>query len=76
MEVLNVLLLMAYLIVAAVMVWIVLVQEPKTTGGDLMGGGTTDLFAARGVTGGMYRLTVWLGIIFAALALLIGMVPR
>lgn len=75
MEVMNVLLLMAYLIVAAVMVWIVLVQEPKTTGGDLMGGGT-DLFAARGVTGGMYRLTVWLGIIFAALALLIGMVPR
>ncbi|AEB12299.1 preprotein translocase subunit SecG [Marinithermus hydrothermalis] len=75
MDILYVLLILVYLGIAIGLVALVLAQEPKTGGGDLLGG-QTDLFAARGVTGGMYRLTVWMGAAFAVLALLIGLLPR
>ncbi|WP_457636487.1 preprotein translocase subunit SecG [Oceanithermus sp.] len=65
-----------YLLVAAALVWVVLLQEPKQGGGDLLGGGATDLFAARGVTGGMYRITIWLGVAFAALSIIIDKIAR
>ncbi len=71
MSVLQVLLLLVYLVVAAGLIWVVILQEPKTGGGDLFGG-ATDLFAARGITGGLYRITIYLGIAFLVLALLIG----
>ena len=71
MSVWQILLLLLYLLVAAGLIWAVILQEPKTGGGDLLGG-ATDLFAARGVTGGLYRLTIYLGIAFLFLALLIG----
>jgi preprotein translocase subunit SecG len=64
-----ILLLLAYLAVAVLLVWVVLRQEPKTSQGMF---GTGDLFSTRGVTGGLYRVTIWLGILFGALALVIG----
>ncbi len=72
MGILQMLLLLVYLLVAAGLIWVVILQEPKTGGGDLFGGGATDLFAARGLTGGLYRVTIYLGIAFLFLALLIG----
>ncbi len=72
MGILQILLLLVYLLVAAGLIWVVILQEPKTGGGDLFGGGATDLFAARGLTGGLYRVTIYLGIAFLFLALLIG----
>ncbi|HFB39176.1 MAG TPA: preprotein translocase subunit SecG [Oceanithermus sp.] len=72
MGILQVLLLLVYLLVAAGLIWVVILQEPKTGGGDLFGGGATDLFAARGLTGGLYRVTIYLGFAFLFLALLIG----
>ncbi|GAA6746325.1 MULTISPECIES: preprotein translocase subunit SecG [Thermus] len=75
MDFLYTLVILLYLGVAGLLVYLVLVQEPKQGAGDLMGA-STDLFSARGVTGGLYRLTVVLGVVFAALALLIGLWPR
>jgi preprotein translocase subunit SecG len=75
MDFLYTLVILLYLGVAGLLVYLVLVQEPKQGAGDLLGG-SADLFSARGVTGGLYRLTVILGVVFAALALLIGLWPR
>lgn len=69
------LVILLYLGVAGLLVYLVLAQEPRQAAGDLMGG-TGDLFSARGFTGGLYRLTLILGVAFAALALLIGLWPR
>ncbi|MFX4354907.1 preprotein translocase subunit SecG [Acinetobacter baumannii] len=75
MDFLYTLVILLYMGVAGLLVYLVLVQEPKQGAGDLMGA-SADLFSARGVTGGLYRLTVILGVIFVALALLIGLWPR
>ncbi|WP_135257483.1 MULTISPECIES: preprotein translocase subunit SecG [Thermus] len=75
MDFLYTLVILLYLGVAGLLVYLVLVQEPKQGAGDLMGA-SADLFSARGVTGGLYRLTILLGVIFVALALLIGLWPR
>ncbi|GAA5337049.1 MULTISPECIES: preprotein translocase subunit SecG [Thermus] len=75
MDFLYTLVILLYLGVAGLLVYLVLVQEPKQGAGDLMGA-SADLFSARGITGGLYRLTILLGVIFVALALLIGLWPR
>jgi preprotein translocase subunit SecG len=71
MEILRTLALILFLLSAVLLVYIVLIQEPKQTGGDLLGG-ATDLFNTRGITGGLYRLTIALGVIFAVLAIIVG----
>ncbi len=75
MDFLYTLVILLYLGVAGLLVYLVLVQEPKQGAGDLMGA-SADLFSARGFTGGLYRLTILLGVIFVALALVIGLWPR
>ncbi len=72
MNIIQLLLLLIYVGIAIGLVWAVILQEPKTGGGDIFGGGATDLFAARGLTGGLYRITIYLGLGFMFLALLIG----
>ncbi len=76
MGIVYTLIILLYLAVAAALVWAVLLQEPKQTGGDLLGGGASDLFAARGVAGGMYRVTIWLGAAFVALSIILSKIPR
>ncbi len=76
MGILYTLLMLLYLTVAAGLVWVVLLQEPKQGGGDILGGGATDLFAARGMTGGLYRVTIWLGAAFIVLSIIINKIPR
>ncbi|MCL4454994.1 MAG: preprotein translocase subunit SecG [Deinococcus sp.] len=75
MELFSNLLIILFALVAGLLVYLVLQQEPKQTGGDLLGG-SSDLFSARGVTGGLYRVTVVLGVVFAVLAFVIGRLPR
>lgn len=75
MELFSNLLTILFALVAGLLVYLVLQQEPKQTGGDLLGG-SSDLFSARGVTGGLYRVTVVLGVVFAVLAFVIGRLPR
>ncbi len=76
MGILYTLLVLLYLAVAVGLVWVVLLQEPKQGGGDILGVGATDLFAARGVTGGLYRVTIWLGAAFILLSIIINKIPR
>ncbi|TBH20791.1 preprotein translocase subunit SecG [Thermus thermamylovorans] len=76
MDFLYTLVILLFLGVSGFLVYLVLIQEPKqASSADLMGG-AADLFSARGFTGGLYRLTVLLGVVFAGLALLIGLWPR
>lgn len=75
MEILYWLVIILFVAVSGFLVFMVLNQEPKQTGNDMLGG-TSDLFAARGVTGGMYRVTVVLGAVFAMLAFVIGLWQR
>lgn len=67
MEILQNILIFLYIAVAGFLVYLVLSQEPKQGAGDMFGG-STDLFSTRGVTGGIYRITVVLGMIFVVLA--------
>jgi preprotein translocase subunit SecG len=71
MDFIYYLVVIGFVVIAALLVYFVIVQEPKQTGGDLLGG-SSDLFSARGVTGGLYRITVVLGALFAVLALILG----
>ncbi|GIW26503.1 preprotein translocase subunit SecG [Meiothermus sp.] len=67
MEILQNILIFLYIAVAGLLVYLVLSQEPKQGAGDMFGG-STDLFSTRGVTGGLYRITVVLGTLFVLLA--------
>ena len=76
MEIIYIILVILFVAAAGLLVYLVLSQEPKQGGGDILGGSSTDLFSARGVTGGLYRITVALGAIFAVLAFVLGRIPR
>lgn len=75
MEIIYIILVILFVAAAGLLVYLVLSQEPKQGAGDLLGG-TSDLFSARGVTGGLYRITVVLGVIFVVLAFILGRIPR
>jgi preprotein translocase subunit SecG len=75
MEFLYWLVIILFVAVSGFLVFFVLNQEPKQTGSDMLGG-TSDLFATRGMTGGLYRVTVVLGAVFALLAFVIGLWQR
>jgi preprotein translocase subunit SecG len=66
-ELLQNVLIFLYILVAGFLVYLVLSQEPRQGAGDMFGG-ATDLFSTRGVTGGLYRITIILGAIFVLLA--------
>lgn len=58
---------------------IVLMQEPKQSGlGDALsgGGGGGDFATAGGTAGGLHRLTIYVACVWAALAILLQVVPR
>jgi len=75
MEIIYIFLVILFVAAAGLLVYLVLSQEPKQGAGDLLGG-SADLFSARGVTGGLYRITVILGVIFVVLAFILGRIPR
>jgi len=56
-----------YIAVAGFLVYLVLSQEPRQGAGDMFGG-SSDLFGTRGITGGLYRITIALGVLFVVLA--------
>ncbi len=54
------------------LVYFVLLQEPKQGGlSSSLGGGGTDLFSGRGLTGGLVRITVILAGVFIVLAVIL-----
>ncbi len=75
MEILQNILIFLYIAVAGFLVYLVLSQEPRQGAGDMFGG-STDLFSTRGLTGGLYRITVILGALFVFLAFAFRFFPR
>ena len=76
MEILWIILMIVFVLAAGILVYLVLSQEPKQGAGDFMGASSADLFTAKGTTGGIYRITVVLGVIFVVLAFILGRIPR
>jgi preprotein translocase subunit SecG len=70
--------LVVFVIVSALLTVVVLMQEPKQSGlGDALGGGGGAEFGTLGGTaGGLHRITIYLACIWAALAILLQVIPR
>ena len=67
-----------FVIASVLLTIIILMQEPKQSGlGEgLGGGGGQDFGTTGGVAGGLHRLTIWLGIVWGLLAILLQLIPR
>jgi len=74
------LVLILFLILSLLLSGIILLQEPKQSGlGDALGGGgggDTNFSGGGGVTSGLHNLTVWIGITWGVLALLLALLPK
>lgn len=74
------LVLILFLLASALLTTIVLLQEPKQSGlGDGLsggGGGGVDFGTRGGTAGGLQRVTIYVGVTWASLALLLQLVPR
>ncbi len=68
-----------WMITSVVITVIILMQEPKQAGlGDALtgGGGGGDFGTSGGVAGGLHRVTIYLGVAWGALSLVVGLIPR
>lgn len=63
-------------LVCVLVVFFVLLQQPKQSGLSAGMGGGGDLFGGRGVEGGLVRLTAIAGGLFMLLALVLSILPR
>lgn len=72
--------LILFVIASVLLTAVVLLQEPKQAGlGDGLtggGGGGQDFGSGGGTAGGLHRLTIYLGVAWGALALMLQIVPR
>ncbi len=72
--------LIPFILVSAIMVFVILLQDPKQSGlGGLDGGssgGGMDFSSSGGTSGGLRRTTTYLAIIWGLLALALQVVPR
>lgn len=67
-----------FVLVSFALTGIVIMQEPKQGGlGEGLGGGAQDMTSTRGGTsGGLQRLTIYLGVVWGLLALALAVLPR
>ena len=67
-----------FVVASLLLTTIILMQEPKQggLGEGLGGGGGMDFTNIRGTAGGLHRLTIYLGVVWGVLALLLAIVPR
>lgn len=71
------LVLIPFVIVSLLLTLVVLLQEPKQAGlGEGLGGGGMDFGTRGGTAGGLQRVTIYLGVSWGALALLLQVAPR
>ena len=71
--------LVLFVLASVLLTTVVLLQEPKQSGlGDGLtgGGGGQDFATAGGTAGGMQRLTIYIGVAWGVLALLLQLIPR
>ncbi len=67
-----------FIVLSLLVTALVLMQEPKMSGlgGGLGGGGNEDFGRPRGTAGGLHRLTIYLGVTWGFVALLLAVLPR
>jgi preprotein translocase subunit SecG len=71
------LVLIPFVIVSLLLTLVVLLQEPKQAGlGEGLGGGGMDFGTRGGTAGGLQRVTIYLGVTWGALALLLQVASR
>lgn len=71
--------LLLFIAASIALVALVLLQEPKQGGlGEGLGGGGSQDFASSvgGLSSGLERLTIWVGVIWGLLALALAVIPR
>jgi preprotein translocase subunit SecG len=71
--------LVLFVLASVLLTTVVLLQEPKQAGlGDGLtgGGGGQDFGTAGGTAGGLHRMTIYLGVAWGVLALLLQVIPR
>lgn len=70
--------LVLFVLLSGLLVFVILLQEPKQSGlGEGLGGGGGFDFGSRGgVAGGLQRLTIYMGVGWGVLALLLQVIPR
>jgi preprotein translocase subunit SecG len=70
--------LVLFIVLSGLLVFVILLQEPKQSGlGEGLGGGGGFDFGSRGgVAGGLQRVTIYMGISWGVLALLLQVIPR
>jgi preprotein translocase subunit SecG len=71
--------LVLFVLASLLLTTVVLLQEPKQAGlGDGLtgGGGGQDFGTAGGTAGGLHRMTIYLGVAWGVLALLLQVIPR
>jgi preprotein translocase subunit SecG len=76
MQALFIIVVLLFVIVSLLLVASVLLQEPKQSGLGDLGGGGGDFSTMGGVSGGLQRITVTLGIVWGLLAIALNLIPR
>ena len=72
-------LLILFILLSALLTFVILLQEPKQSGlGEGLGGagGGFDFGSRGGMASGLQRLTIYMGVSWGVLALLLQVVPR
>ncbi len=72
-------LLTLFILLSALLTFVILLQEPKQSGlGEGLGGagGGFDFGSRGGMASGLQRLTIYMGVSWGVLALLLQVVPR
>ncbi|HEX2865195.1 MAG TPA: preprotein translocase subunit SecG [Deinococcales bacterium] len=67
-------LFLALMAVGVFLVWFVLLQEPKQGGLSGSMGGSSEFLGGHGVSGGLVRLTMILGILYILLAIVLNLI--
>ncbi len=67
-----------FVLVSVALPGVILLQEPKQSGlgSGLDGGGAVDFGNVRGTAGGLHRMTIYLGISWGVLAILLQLIGR
>ena len=71
--------LVLFILLSGLLVFVILLQEPKQSGlGEGLGGGGGgfDFGSRGGMAGGLQRLTIYMGVAWGVLALLLQVIPR
>lgn len=67
-------LFLALVVVGVFLVWLVLLQEPKQGGLSGTFGGASEFLGGHGLSGGLVRLTMVLGVLYILLSIVLNLI--